>query len=356
MPWSKLIRPAVVLTLSAATAAGAFAAANAKPANGSNGNNKAADAPAKPDPIVIRFESAQKQRVMGTEVMVVSGTDAVTGAPRQFPVENQAPQDKSKVAKYDPKKGVADTVNAMKPGELLKAEFKLGGYKNDVVWLEKAEKYDALEHEEEPGVYQFFEAFKDTVGGEDVYKVKLTKFGTYIECLAPMVPAEDGKGKVPDPQIVAAAEGIKRKTMVEATVAPRGANPLITTLDPYQAKKSGTFGKLVEADVAGQKGQAVEMTVDGKTETLPVPGKLVNKRWVSDAGVLAEVRKVRPGMPVLYRTREVDGKTYVRQIAAAPKEVAKTPAKAGGSEAMMPAKSGKDGDKKEPEKKDGKKK
>jgi hypothetical protein len=355
MPSTRLIRPAVVLVLSAASAAAFAAVPPPKTGNAGNAGNankgKAKEPAEKLEPVVIRFESAQKQRVGGTEVMVLSGLDPVSGRPRQFPVENRPPQDKSKLAKYDPNPRVADAVKDAKPGDLIKVDLKAGtGYNANTVWAEKADKYDPAEHEDEPNTFVFYESFKDTVDGVDVYKVTLTKFGTFYNCLAPMVPAEDGKGKVPDPQVMAAADGIKRKSVIEATVAPQGSGYVVTSLDAYQAPKPGKFTKLADADVNGQKGQAVELQEDGQTKTLLVPGKTLNKKWVSDAAVLAEARKVKPGMAVLFRTREVDGKTYVRQIVAAPKEPTKVAAK-GGSETMAKPEKDAAADKKDAKKK-----
>lgn len=347
MPRSPLIRPAVALVLSAASVA-AFApvvstAAVVPPKNygnnnGNNGNNNRGNTPkkeeAKLDPVVIKFETATKQRMGQTEIMVIVGFDPLTGTRRQFPVNNQPPQDKTKPPKYEPNPRVAGNVNDAKPGSFLKLEVKAG--MNNTVYAERAEPFEPAAHEEEPGTFVVYEAFKDTVDGTDVFKVTLTKFGKFFECYAPMVPAEGGKGKVPDPQVVAQAEAVKKKDVVEATIAPQGGMLVVTSVDPYQEQKQGKFTKLADADVAGQKGQAVDVQgSDGQTATLLVPGKLTGKKWVSDAGVLAEARKVKPGTAVLYRTREVEGKTYVRQIVAAPKESGKV-AKAGGgsSEAM----------------------
>ena len=57
--------------------------------------------------------------------------------------------------------------------------------------------------------------------------------------------------------------------------------------------------------------------------------------------MLVEARKVKAGTAVLYRTRDVGGKTFLRQIVAAPKETAKVAAKGGGgTDTMTPTKGG----------------
>lgn len=277
--------------------------------------------PELPKAVVVRFQSAQRQRVMGQDLMVVAGIDALTGRPWQFAVENEQPQDRSKVAKYDPRPAVADAVKAARPGDYLRVEPRV--WKDaKIPWADRAVAYAPADHEEEPNVYVFDGAYKETVGGTDGFKVELTKFARPIDAYVQMVPG-DGKTTVPDPAIVRAAEAAKRKDPVEATLVQKGGVLVVTSLDPYQPPRQAKFTKVAEADVGGQKGQAVELDEGGKALTLPLPGKVVNKKWVTDPAALADARKLKAGAAVVFRTRDVDGTAFVRQIAAAPKEPAK---------------------------------
>jgi len=47
---------------------------------------KPAGPPPKPEPVVIRFQAAQRQRLSGNDVMVITGTEVLTGQARQFGV------------------------------------------------------------------------------------------------------------------------------------------------------------------------------------------------------------------------------------------------------------------------------
>jgi hypothetical protein len=303
--------------------------------NMNNNNSKPPEPPPKPEPVVVKFMGAQRARLGGYDVMVIAGTEVLTGKQRQFGVENDAPQDKNKPTTFSPKAYVADVVKGLKPGDYLKVESKLTG-KDSVYWADKVETYIPAEHEEEAGVYIWDGGYKDTVEKTDVYKIELTKFAKRYVCYAPMIAGEKGKGMAPDQSIVDAADAIdkaakanqgkereKKKFAVEATITGQGQAMFVASLDVYQPQKHAKFGKVVDADVAGQKGQAVELDEDGKTVTALLPGKLMNKRWVTDPQLLAEAKRLKAGVPVVFKTREAEGKSYLRQLALAPKETVK---------------------------------
>jgi hypothetical protein len=354
---AKLFVPAIALFVAACSSFAFSAAAYNNNKTGTTGTNNNAAAQKEPphyDPVVIKFESAKRQRLAGNDVMVISGAEALSGKQRQFGVSNREAQDKKGPMKYDPKPEVSSVVEKMKPGEYLKVEIKADKY-GQILWADKVSVYEPQEHEQEPNVYLWDGGYKDTVSGTDVFKIELVKMGqrfvTYVQMVA---SGEKGKGNVPDPAIVAIAEGIEKnktttkakkgsnppKEIVEATVTGPEKAMFVTSLDAYQAPRQATFTKVADAEVEGQKGQAVEIDEGGKTITAMIPGKLVNKRWVNDVNLLADAKKLKPGTAVLFKTREVEGKTYLRAIAAAPKEPAK-PAAGKTTEAAKP-KSGAD--------------
>jgi hypothetical protein len=115
----------------------------------------------------------------------------------------------------------------------------------------------------------------------------------------------------------------KKRQLVEATVSQKGGGTFVTRIAEFQPPKSGTFGKVVDADVDGNKGQAVELEHEGQKLTLAIPGKLSGTRWVTDADLLADAKRLKAGAPVVFKTREDGDKSYVRQIGPAPKESAK---------------------------------
>lgn len=305
---------------------------------------KQPEPPKKPDPLVLKLESAQKGKSMGEEVLLVSGVEPLSGLKKTFAVENQAPQNPRDPRKYDPSPRVKEEVDKVKPGEYIKIVPKAprngnyggGNYGRNttgqVEWIDEAEPYTVTEHETEPGTFLFDGAFLDDLeeGGQkiEVYSIELVKLGRVFKCLAPMVP--DGKKMVPDPAVVALGDALMvkykaldrkaPKMVIEATISPQGNFLFVTAIDEYQAPRTANFVKLTDADVNGNKGQAVELDEGGKTVTLLLPGKMSGKKWVTDFAMLSFAKKAKPGAQVVFKTRDVEQKSFVRSLAAAPKD------------------------------------
>lgn len=337
--------------------AGVLAAALFLTAGRASAQVKKPEPPKKPDPVVIKVESAAKGKVMGEEVYTVTGADALTGQKRTFAVENRRPQNPRDLPKYDPNPDVKAEVDKVKPGEYLKIEPKAGGRwgqnytppapsggygsssaQAPTQWIDNAEPYTVTEHETEPGVFIYDGSFLDDLEADgqkiEVYSIELIKLGREIKCLAPMVP--EGKKMVPDASIVAQGDELMKtykeknksrnapKMIIEATITQQGEYYFVTAMDAYQAPRTGTIVKVADADIDGQKGQSVEIEENGKSLTLLIPGKLVGKRWVTDSSISLFAKKAKPGTPVVFKTRDIDQKTFVRSLAPAPKEAKET--------------------------------
>ena len=292
---------------------------------------------------------------MGEDVMLVTGTEPLSGQKRTFAVENQRPQNPKDLPKYDPNPRVKEEIDKVKPGEYLKVEPKgarmgMGNYGSAPVsggygrsgnaappteWIDKAEGYKMSEHEEEPGTFVFDGAFLDDLESDgqkvEVYSIELIKLGRVFKCLAPMI--NDGKKMVPDPAIVAIGDAMMKKekgkekkaakAVIEATISPQGTYLFVTSLDEYQAPRTANFNKLVDADMDGNKGQAIEVDEGGKSVTLLLPGKLVGKKWVTDSSMLSLAKKTKPGTPIIFKTRDTENKSIVRALELGPKEAVK---------------------------------
>jgi hypothetical protein len=136
------------------------------------------------------------------------------------------------------------------------------------------------------------------------------------------VPKSKGREGQPDPaaSIEDVASKLQFDDVVEAEVKDARPVPIILSLDRYTPPQTGKFVKLSEEEVAeGQKGSAVEIEQGTKTVKALVPGKLQNKRWVQDGKVLAAVKKLKPDAEIVYRTKEDDGKVWLKEIEPAPK-------------------------------------
>jgi hypothetical protein len=111
------------------------------------------------------------------------------------------------------------------------------------------------------------------------------------------------------------------------------------------------MGKMTEAEVReGVKGAAVEVDQGGKTVTLLIPGRMAGQKWVPDQKVAAMAKGLKPGAAVMVKSREADGKMYLKEMRPAPKApVAAKPPAAGRSPVAGKGSSGKE---KEPEMKE----
>ena len=96
--------------------------------------------------------------------------------------------------------------------------------------------------------------------------------------------------------------------------------PVLVNLERDAPPQTGKFVKLSEEEMAdGQKGSAVEIEQDGKTAKVPVPGKVVNKKWVSDPKAMGAARKLKAEAEVVYRARKDGDKVWLKEIEPAPK-------------------------------------
>jgi hypothetical protein len=129
--------------------------------------------------------------------------------------------------------------------------------------------------------------------------------------------------------------------VVEADLKPGpGGSEYMTlaNIEAFKAPEQAKLEKLGETEIDGQKYPTVELNQDGKTLSLPVAGKLQGKKLVPDPKVLGAAKSLRAGTEVIFRTRDEDGKTWLRDIQRAPAQAAAKPA--GNKPAMKPEKSG----------------
>jgi hypothetical protein len=124
---------------------------------------------------------------------------------------------------------------------------------------------------------------------------------------------------VTDPDLLAAVGTFKKGDIVEAEIKA-GNPPVVQSLDRYKPAVEAKMSKMTEADVAeGVKGPAVELDQNGKPLTLLIPGKMAGQKWVPDAKLAGQAKNTRPGTAVLVKTRDADGKTFLKEIKPAPK-------------------------------------
>jgi hypothetical protein len=292
-------------------------------------------------PVVIKYLGSQKTRHQGKEVLMVSGVTAIHGKQVTLPVRNR---DKDK---YSPDERVEETVKQLKPGDYALTETRTEEYKT---WLTRFEAYKAKEGEEQPNNFIFQDSYPQKQGDKEVQVVALYKFGNYVDTVLPARRDESSKQMVTDPDMLATVGKFKKGDIVEAEIRA-GNPPVVQSIDPYKPAQEAKMVKMTEADVTeGVKGPAVEVDQGGKTMTLLIPGKMAGQKWMPDTKVAGTAKSFKPGAAVMVKTREADGKMYLKEIKAAPKAPVAGKAPAAGRSPV--AGKGSAGKEKEPEMKE----
>ena len=245
-------------------------------------------------------------------MLVVTGQSLVDGKNVQLAVHNTD----DKAGKFDPNPELAAEVKGFKQGDYVKAEVDA---KANETWVKKIEAYKMAPGEEQPHGFVFNESYTSKEGDQDVVVVRLIKFGHVVEALVPMKKT-DAKTTAPDPVLAERAGKFKKDDVVEAELQPGGGSKMVlVSLDAYAPPEHAKMVKVGETEVDGQKYPTAELDQDGKTVSLPIVGKTQGKKLVADGRVLGAAKALKPGAEVLFRTREEGGKTYLKEIQAAPK-------------------------------------
>jgi translation initiation factor IF-1 len=135
----------------------------------------------------------------------------------------------------------------------------------------------------------------------------------------------------------------KFKTGEPVYIQAAGRSAVVSMIFPFKDPQFGKVTKVSQVEVEGGKTSSVDIeTDDGKTLTAMVPGKMNGKRFVPDSVLMNMTHSMKPGTEVQVTTRDDNGKTYLVEIARAPKTTPK-PASAASDNNMTNSKAGKGG-------------
>ena len=277
----------------------------------------AQEKPKKITSMVVRYVGHQddgKFRYLGRPVMVLAVESIDGGRPVELIVPNRG-WDDPKNSKYDPIPQVADNVQNLKRGEVIKIEVEHPAQAQGRPLVREAKRYTLKPGEGEPNTYVFKSNFRKEEGRSNFMAVVLSRFDEQTTVAVQQRRDKEGD-MVSDPAILELLGKLKTGELVEAEVKDGGRTPVLTALERYAPPRSGKFVKLSEAEVDGQKAPAVELTADGKPLSATVAGKMQGRRWTPDPKVLAVVKKLKPDSEVVFRAREEDGKLWLKEIEA----------------------------------------
>lgn len=213
----------------------------------------------------------------------------------------------------DPDADLQTTVDKLAKGDVVK--MNLAPW-NGVMAIDYIKKIDVKPAEETPHGFIFQEFYNEQGTGNPL--IRVTKFGESYELTIQNVKGEKGAME-PDPELLDAVQKFKMGEAVYIQANP-GKVPAITTIFPYTDPKQGKITKVSQVEIDGGKTAEMDIeTDDGKTVAALVPGKVTNKRFVPDSILANTVHSMKPGTEVKYTTRDANGKTYLVEIARAPK-------------------------------------
>ena len=217
--------------------------------------------------------------------------------------------------KYDPIPQVADSLGGVKRGDTIKIEVEQNQPRPFVTY---AKPYKLKPGEEDPRAWVFENTFRKEEGRSTYTAVVLSRFDEHKTVAVQQRRDKEGD-MVSDGAVLELLQSLKAGELVEAEIRDGRPVPVLTSLERYAPPQPGKFLKMSEQDVEGQKAPAVELERDGKPVTALVVGKMQGKRWVPDAKVLSAAKRLKPDAEVVVRVREGDGKSWLKQIEAAPK-------------------------------------
>ncbi|MDB5353999.1 MAG: hypothetical protein JWN24_452 [Phycisphaerales bacterium] len=219
-----------------------------------------------------------------------------------------------------PNDEIYNVAKGLKSGDWIKVSFEA---MPPVLMIKTIEMYTLKPGEDTPNGYVFQSATDKEVGKAKNTFVTVSKFGQ--EIVFPIATRKGEKGGTePEPDLQTAANGFKEGDPVWIQLQGK----TLVAIEPYKDPQSGKLVKVSETEIDDHKTPSAEVDQDGKTITLLVPGKANGKAWTVDSKIAGEVKKLKPGAAVLFRTHEEGDKIWIREITLAPKAPAapKTPA------------------------------
>lgn len=254
-------------------------------------------------PMVFRFGKAGK----ANQQLVLTLQPAAGGRAVQVAVPNRENK-----PQYDPDPAIFAVIETLKPGDYVEIDIEAG--KGPRPSAKSVKLYTPKPGEEAPGAYIFLNSYTHREGGKEFEAVFLSKLGQKITAAVPIVKNESG-GSAPDEAMMKVLEAVKGGDLVEAELSGGRGVPTLKSLEPYKEPEAATFQGMAEEEGAdGMKMAAVKLDIGGKTVTAVLPGAKQGKRWATDRKMLGAAKKLKAGADLLVRTREADGKVWVKRI------------------------------------------
>lgn len=254
---------------------------------------------------VLQFKSAIKTKIKGQDHLVVL-SNMPRGRTVRLVVANSDP-----AGPYAPVADQAQTIQSLKPGDLVQASWDAVGSVNTVSAIAH---YTPKPGELAPNGYIFVKSEKKDQS-EDL-NVVLNKLGDLTS--AAVTSEKDDKGDLHrDASIDATLAALHEGDSVWVDLST-GTVPGIVAILPYSEPASGKLVKIDTTDLDGQHVATVELDAGGKPLSAVIPGKLVSGKWVASVRLSSAAHRCKPGTTVLYRIQQDGSTTWLRDIQPQP--------------------------------------
>lgn len=261
------------------------------------------------DEQVYRFSSSRRMNVQGHDHLVVVAENPKTRHPVRLIIPN------TDAVRYDPNPAMSELVKRLEAGVLITAAVTA---EDGVATLNSLSVYTPKPGEDSPNGY----VFVSSTPKDDTHEllVTLSKFGQ-TEQVRVAPEAEDHGTPQPDERVAGELHQVKAGDVVWIHLQP-GKAPALLEIVPWTEPRQGKLLKVVPAQVEDNNGYAVEIEDAGQTLRCLVPGRMQNKRWVTDQRLLSDARKLRAKSDVLFRVRQAGSATYLLEINPVPQPTA----------------------------------
>ncbi|MDB5329726.1 MAG: hypothetical protein JWP03_877 [Phycisphaerales bacterium] len=260
----------------------------------------------KDEETVAKFGAMSKGNAAGHQAYMIIAL-GVNGKQLSLVVPNEDDRKPMPV----PKAEVYDVAKGLKSGDWIKVSYDS---MPPLLVIKTLETYTLKPGEDTPNGYVFRGAADKEVGKAKNTYVTVTKFGQEMVFAIATRKIEKG-GTEPEPELQTAANNFKEGDAVWIQLQGK----TVTAIEPYTQPLTGKVVKVSETEVDDHKTPSAEVDQEGKTLTLLVPGKLNGKIWTPDPKLAGEVKKLKPGAAIQFRTHEEGDKVWVREIGLAPK-------------------------------------
>ncbi|HUT61984.1 MAG TPA: hypothetical protein VNA25_29450 [Phycisphaerae bacterium] len=267
---------------------------------------------------VVRFGGTREGRAWNRPVLMLVYGPVSAGRPAAAIIPNTNPREN----RLNPSEVIMNVVKELKRGDLI--EVTVAEFMGNSL-LRSVRRYDLKPGENEPNVFVFEKMVQEKLGRQEYDGIVVSKYGSPQTVLIPIRKNKEGK-PASDEQLLEAARQFKEGDSVELEVQAAGRTVMLKSIYRYEPPKRGTFVRIVQQKVNDEDCMGIEIQGEDGNQVVLIPNNQIGRgKPFPDRQLAGQARSLRPGKAFLYKTRQDDKGTWLRQIRPAPREPATRP-------------------------------